>query len=480
MRKPMQSNGSMAFVGALGLCVLQLPVPGRTEPPTDDWDGRWQGGLRQELEWSVAYVDFLVSDGHVVGLLDAPALGLDDALIELGTNEHGIQLTFESPDLGPLEIVAELVDGAIRSRPGLDWDAPAIHLVRTSPLDRQELDDYVGWYEADSGMEMLVTHGSEAGLRIFAGGSAWTLLPIAHDRFDVLFEETQPSPPAMVVGFTRDEARAVEGLESRDREVSTTARRLRDHRFATEGVELQSGELGLAGLVLRPAADAPVPAVVFVGGTGYSTADRLYEMALASRLLEQGILVLLLDKRGCGSSDGDWRSSSLADLADDTIAAVRFLDGDETVDGNAIGLWGVSEGGWVAALAASKCPTLAYIINQGGPAVSSTRRRARRSRRRNRVGRIRGCRPGGRAVARGRAGRLLPLAGSSPGVRCGTRRREAPTVVVELPGAHPAVRGRLARAVVAQAAVRLRRDVEGTATPGARPDRRRGYDHGPP
>jgi len=145
---------------------------------------------------------------------------------------------------------------------------------------------------------------------------------------------------------------------------------MHEHRYAVAPIGVRSGTLEIAGLLLTPRADKPRPAVIFIGGTGYSTADRLYEMTLAERLLAKGIAVLLLDKRGCGRSTGDWRSSSLADLAGDAIAGVRALRQRKDVAPNAIGLWGVSEGGWIAPLAATRCPELAFIVDHGGPAVT--------------------------------------------------------------------------------------------------------------
>jgi hypothetical protein len=146
-----------------------------------------------------------------------------------------------------------------------------------------------------------VTRASERGLRFFAGGSAGTLVPIARDRLEVACEDTDPGLPRGEVRFARDDAGAVTGYEFRQGETLLVARRMRDRGSASEPIAFRSGAIELAGLFLRPRVGPRCPAIVFIAGTGYSTADRLYEMVLAERLLEKGCAVLLFDKRGCGS-----------------------------------------------------------------------------------------------------------------------------------------------------------------------------------
>src|SRR5262249_38161797 len=87
-------------------------------------------------------------------------------------------------------------------------------------------------------------------------------------------------------------------------------------------------------------------------------------------LRAQGIAVLGYDKRGVGESTGDWRQASLQDLADDAIAAVRFLKARRDIDANRIGVFGGSQGGWIAPLAATRSADIKFVISICGPAVS--------------------------------------------------------------------------------------------------------------
>lgn len=64
---------------------------------------------------------------------------------------------------------------------------------------------------------------------------------------------------------------------------------------------------------------------------------------------------------------GFQRSYSL--LADDALAAVHTLGIHPGVDQHKVGIWGFSEGGWVAPLAASRSDSLAFVIVVGANAI---------------------------------------------------------------------------------------------------------------
>ncbi|WP_405135155.1 alpha/beta hydrolase family protein [Nocardia sp. NBC_01388] len=72
---------------------------------------------------------------------------------------------------------------------------------------------------------------------------------------------------------------------------------------------------------------------------------------------------LVFDKRTIGYSTIH-RDFSL--LADDALAGVALLRARTDVDPAAVGLWGFSEGGWVAPLAAARSPEIAFVVTIGG------------------------------------------------------------------------------------------------------------------
>ena len=79
-----------------------------------------------------------------------------------------------------------------------------------------------------------------------------------------------------------------------------------------------------------------------------------------------GFAVLAFDKRGVGGSTGDWRSSTFEDLADDAVAGARFLQGRAEINGRRIGFWGLSQGAWIAPLAAVRFGDAAFVVTMSG------------------------------------------------------------------------------------------------------------------
>jgi pimeloyl-ACP methyl ester carboxylesterase len=128
-------------------------------------------------------------------------------------------------------------------------------------------------------------------------------------------------------------------------------------------VQFPNVDVTLSGTLLRPETEGPVPAVVLIHGSG--EAERGSMRYYAEIFVRNGYAALIYDKRGVGKSQGDpdaWRHFSFDELAGDAAAAVRFLSDREDIDGDRIGLFGASQGGWVAPLAASKSKQVAFMV----------------------------------------------------------------------------------------------------------------------
>jgi pimeloyl-ACP methyl ester carboxylesterase len=82
------------------------------------------------------------------------------------------------------------------------------------------------------------------------------------------------------------------------------------------------------------------------------------------------LAALAYDKRGVGESSGDFRQVPFMDLAGDGLAAITFLKGRSDIDPGRIGVWGLSQGGWLGSLAASQSRNVAFVIAVSGPGVS--------------------------------------------------------------------------------------------------------------
>jgi pimeloyl-ACP methyl ester carboxylesterase len=79
---------------------------------------------------------------------------------------------------------------------------------------------------------------------------------------------------------------------------------------------------------------------------------------------------LTYDKRGVGESTGDFRAGPFMDLCDDGLAAVDYLKSRKEIDSRHIGVWGLSQGGWLGPLAASRSADISFVIAVSGPGVS--------------------------------------------------------------------------------------------------------------
>lgn len=125
--------------------------------------------------------------------------------------------------------------------------------------------------------------------------------------------------------------------------------------FGEEEIRFESGDVTLGGTVLvpdgppSPSRNPPKPAIALVHGAGPHTRED--QRAEAEAFAREGVVALVYDKRTEGYSQFE-RSYEL--LANDALAAVRALRTRPEVDPDAVGLWGLSEGGWVAPMAASR------------------------------------------------------------------------------------------------------------------------------
>jgi uncharacterized protein len=142
--------------------------------------------------------------------------------------------------------------------------------------------------------------------------------------------------------------------------------------YRSEEVSFEHGSVMLAGTLTLPEGDAPHPAVVLVTGSGPQNRDeeifgfKPFKI-IADHLTRAGIAVLRYDDRGVGGSTGASVDATTADFADDALAAVALLAARPEIDPARIGIFGHSEGGIVAPIAATKSDRVAFIVLLAGP-----------------------------------------------------------------------------------------------------------------
>lgn len=132
-------------------------------------------------------------------------------------------------------------------------------------------------------------------------------------------------------------------------------------------VSFENGPVRLAGTLYVPRTPGKHAAVIFVHGSGAE--GRWASAYLANFVARRGIVALAYDKRGVGSSTGDWRNSTMQDFAADARAGVNLLAHVPQVDARRIGVYGHSQGGEIAPAIAANNPQVAWVIDADGPVV---------------------------------------------------------------------------------------------------------------
>jgi pimeloyl-ACP methyl ester carboxylesterase len=139
--------------------------------------------------------------------------------------------------------------------------------------------------------------------------------------------------------------------------------------FREEEVRFCSDGHTLAGVLVLPTTRGPHAAVVFVHGSGQlNRNDWTLHPELREHFAHHGIASLCWDKPGVGASEGDWTRQSFHDRAREVLDAVGFLRERADIDPRHVGLWGISQGGWICPLAASLSPDVAFLILVSAPA----------------------------------------------------------------------------------------------------------------
>lgn len=262
--------------------------------------------------------------------------------------------------------LAVLLAGCGARMPELQQSDPA----QAMPV--AELDRAAGLYRDDSGRPLLLTPSARGGLSLFvAEGFAWDSssriarqIRSGPDGWTVQLDAEPPRPLQVEERGGIVVALAWSGADSRYRVMRDAS-----PRYRVRALRFDS-DVDLAGTVFLPDAPQPVPGAVLIHGSGNSDRDNLWYVLVARALAEGGIAVLLPDKRGSGLSRGDWRDAGFDALAQDALAAHAQLRAQPGVDPGRVGLVGLSQGGWIAPLAATRSPQVAFAVSLVGAAVT--------------------------------------------------------------------------------------------------------------
>ena len=146
---------------------------------------------------------------------------------------------------------------------------------------------------------------------------------------------------------------------------------LSDLEYSEVFFENQHEDFQLARMLFLPEGDGPFPTAIIIQGSGTSRRNNVWYLSVAKHLQDNGIAVLLSDKRGSEKSEGEWVGASLEELATDTLSAIEYVKDQQMFEVSTIGLIGMSQGGWIAPIVATKTDDLSFVVSMVGSTVTT-------------------------------------------------------------------------------------------------------------
>lgn len=137
-------------------------------------------------------------------------------------------------------------------------------------------------------------------------------------------------------------------------------------RHKAEKFMFQSGHFDVVGELRIPSGDEKYPLVIMVHGDG--PAYMTYFFVLKQCFLRAGYATLMWDKPGFGQSTGEFSQSQLmTERAEILLDAISNVKDDPRIDSSRIGVWGISQAGYVIPSALSKTDDISFMIMVGCP-----------------------------------------------------------------------------------------------------------------
>jgi dipeptidyl aminopeptidase/acylaminoacyl peptidase len=361
---------------ALFVCIFCVP----SLAAQDSLEGDWAGGSNLFQNPVFIHVRFVPTKSGIGGITNVQSWRVSNRLLT-STRLESSQVHFEFPSsTGELFVAdGQLKDGVIQGTIRRGEQQGKFHLIRLARLDRKLYDKYVGAYQFPDPKQPgkfqlhLVTYGSLGHLRWvnLDTGETTGLFPSSEDKFFFAFSVVgSPFPDMATWSFETNKdgevTRSVVRVKGQPDQVGS-----RTNLYKQEQVSILSNNIMLAATLVMPAAKGKHPAVVFAPGSAALSRDESSPFREFHPLISNGIALLIYDKRGTGGSSGDWQQASFDDLAKDVLAGVTYLKNRKEINRQKIGVWGFSQGGWIAPLAASRSKDIAFVIMASGGGVTN-------------------------------------------------------------------------------------------------------------
>jgi uncharacterized protein len=336
--------------------------------------GDWVGGYELRGNYTLIQVRFKSEGDGISATLDLPARrAMGIALNQVRFLSPNLR--FEWPTAVPLVFDGQLSGDFITGNIQLGNERGSFHLVRTVTLDAKVFNQYVGDYQIGKDRYVSIERASwpTDGITFSEHDSSnpqhrsGRLFPASETEFLVGAGRFMPYPVEVNATFVKNEQGQVTALKWKpkgSREI--IGRKVKLHLYDEEEVKFNNGNVTLAGTLSLPLTKGPHPAVILISGSDGGTRGR----GLPQFFAQHGIAALAYDKRGNGASTGTLTGATISDMAGDVSAGVQFLQKRPDINPGKVGVWAVSQGGWIAPVVATTTPNVAFIILHAGPAVS--------------------------------------------------------------------------------------------------------------
>jgi len=143
-----------------------------------------------------------------------------------------------------------------------------------------------------------------------------------------------------------------------------------DQVAMVEEIRFRSGGFHLVGELRSPLEGGPHPVIVMVHGSGGATRGGAVNfLPLIELFLRNGYAAFSWDKPGSGESTGEFDGEHLITERAKILAdGIQALTQHPSIDSSQIGVWGISQAGWVMPLALKQTDDIAFMIVVGGGA----------------------------------------------------------------------------------------------------------------
>jgi len=321
-------------------------------------EGDWIGGIDFGREWQPVNFSFKREGATIKGTLDFPAqnrLGL--ALDRVAFEPPRVHIEWQGrTDVavfdGILEgesISGEFVQGERKAKFGL---------VRVAKVDHRLNEEYSGSYQLSP--DRFIDMGPIGDhIRFIDSRSRQTRYLYASSETSFFSGPSIgiPFPIQLRVTFLRNKQGKVSGViwaENGSRPIS--GKKL---PYKQEEVNYKYGDATVTAKLLVPATQGPHPALIDLGQGYFLGPDNGPDQYFYVR---QGLAMLTPIRRRIGGSEANYLKSSFEERAREVLAGVQMLKQRKDINPRQIGLYGDSQTAWVAPLAATLSPDVAFLI----------------------------------------------------------------------------------------------------------------------